>query len=251
MCSEIFLTSSLINYIYGIKIKRPHELNCIHHYVHWPPILWNHLKSANVLTHMWWNSVVISIGSLWQYIKDLSRPSDKVVSWTIHFVLTCSGFFLEILIAPIVPKAVRRICFDHIQLLTVVVWKLPFQPKCQLCQPIYIWLVIVKIWFSWVMDILRGKCRELPGVSKGATWKVVRWIREKIEDDHIKRRPRSSLYHEGKQVSLSVHDQAGTDQANWHMCPVCHFGWLPLYCSRVLQLRERWCGHISTHFHTI
>ena len=70
-------------------------------------------------------------------------------------------FFYQVLIFPIAPKAVYRICFDHIQLWAVVVCQLPSQTKLVIMST-NIRPVIIKIVFSSrIVGFLRGRCREL------------------------------------------------------------------------------------------
>ena len=62
------------------------------------------------------------------------------------------------------------------------------------------------------------------------------WV--SIEDDHTKRRPCPSPYHEVKEFSLGVQDRAGADQTNWRPCLCPHrpnmssSSWIYLNTSR-------------------
>ena len=63
-------------------------------YLHCPPNLWNHPTRATSMLHSCWKSMLILIGAPWQYIKDPSRPPDKVWWSTITFAQSQSDFFL-------------------------------------------------------------------------------------------------------------------------------------------------------------
>ena len=60
-----------------------------------------------------------------------------------------------------------------------------------------------------------GRARESSRRTQGL------W--ECIEDNHIKRRPCPSPYHEAGEFSLSIQDQEEADQTNWtpYLCPHC------------------------------
>ena len=65
---------------------------------------------------------------LW-FIKDLSRPSDKVLWSTITFVQSCSAFSVRTLLFRIAPKTVCPIYVKLIQHWSVAVCKLPYEAK--------------------------------------------------------------------------------------------------------------------------
>ena len=128
------------------------------------------------ITQLMWLLCLTAGGNLCQYLKELLRPSDKLLSSTITFVLPRSTLFLG---------------SAHFS-------------KCKLPSPINvtnmltnIWPVIVKniIWFSGLVLSQRKKSR-ITGVSRGAhkspvlrLWEQqaypgATWI--STEDDYIK-----------------------------------------------------------------
>ena len=143
-----------------------------------------------------------------------------------HFCSVPVRLFSGVLISPIDPKAVYRICVDHIQLWIVAVCKLHFQNKMVIIpantQPVIIENTALFLGFH------RGRCPESLEYHKVSYQKslAVLWYQQSctgvtwvpIEDDQIKGRPCPCPYHEGWQVSLSVRDQGRADQANWTLC---------------------------------
>ena len=67
-----------------------------------------------------------------EIIEYLLRSSDRVLWSTITFVQSQSTFFSGVLISPTAPKAVYRICVDHIQLWAVAVCELRSQNKFEI-----------------------------------------------------------------------------------------------------------------------
>ena len=135
-------------------------------------------------------------------------------------------------ISQVVPKAVWRICVDHIQLWAIGVWKLPSKSKVAMFS-ISIRSVIIEniVQSSCFVHSQREMSRTAGGMSQGAILKSYTvFVRAAFSPRGYmgiywrwshQTRPCPFPYHEAEEISLSIQDQGGDDQMNWtpHLCP--------------------------------
>ena len=122
-------TLAVISLLCTFPLETLSHMGCIRHQIA------KYLVVIGLIAHSL--SILIE-ADCWQYTKDRSWPSDKVLWSTTIFGLFQSSFSALFMFFLITPKAVCRICADHIQLCAVAECKLLSQSEIALAniQPV-------------------------------------------------------------------------------------------------------------------
>ena len=163
-----------------------------------------------------------------------------------------------VLISPTAPKAVWRICVDHIQLWAVVVCKLPSQTKAAIIRPV----IIENIFRFSCIGLSQMQMSRITGVSQGAILKVPRRVHASSSftqglRGHLlktitpKEDLHSPYHHENLWKNFLSASRA--DQANWtpSLCPhgsrLFSSSWILLKTSRLMLQTDSWSSLVPPH----